>query len=44
MLPLTIPGRATARAAPLIWHANRMLARVPGLNLMATNLDVVGVR
>jgi SAM-dependent methyltransferase len=44
MLPLTIPGRATALAGPLIWHANRMLARVPGLNLLATNLDVVGAR
>lgn len=44
MLPLTIPGRTTALAAPLIWHANRMLAGVPGLNLLATNLHVVAVR
>jgi SAM-dependent methyltransferase len=41
MLPLTLPG-ATARAfAPAIWSANRALARVPALNALATNVELV---
>ena len=41
MLPLTLPGRPAARAAGAIWAANRILGRVPGLNLLATNLELV---
>jgi SAM-dependent methyltransferase len=40
MLPLTLPGRAATAAAPAIWHANRALARVPGLRAIATNVEV----
>jgi ubiquinone/menaquinone biosynthesis C-methylase UbiE len=41
MLPLTITSRLAARAAPAIWTINRALSAVPGLNLIATNVEVV---
>ena len=41
MLPLTLSGRLATRAAGAIWAANRGLARVPGLNFLATNLELV---
>lgn len=41
MLPLTLPGRTATAAAPAIWRANRALSRVPGLNVVATNVDVI---
>jgi 2-polyprenyl-3-methyl-5-hydroxy-6-metoxy-1,4-benzoquinol methylase len=41
MLPLTLEGAVATRAAPAIWMANRALARVPALNLLATNLELV---
>jgi hypothetical protein len=41
MLPLTLDGAVATRAAPVIWTANRALARIPGLNLLATNLELV---
>lgn len=41
MLPLTLPGAAATRLAPAIWGANRALARVPGLNHFATNVELV---
>jgi SAM-dependent methyltransferase len=43
MLPLTLtwPGRRTAR---VLWALNRVLARVPGLNLLATNLELIATR
>jgi ubiquinone/menaquinone biosynthesis C-methylase UbiE len=41
MLPLTIPGRLAATGSGAIWTANRGLARVPGLNLLSTNLELV---
>jgi SAM-dependent methyltransferase len=41
MLPLTLPGRVAGRLAPVIWAANRLLARVPGLNRLATNVELV---
>jgi SAM-dependent methyltransferase len=41
MLPLTLPGRLADRLTPLIWHANRLLARIPGLNRLATNVELV---
>jgi ubiquinone/menaquinone biosynthesis C-methylase UbiE len=44
MLPLTLSGELIARAANVIWAANRLLARVPGLNLAATNLELIAVR
>ena len=44
MLPLTLPGRLAARLAPLIWRLNTALARVPGLNLAATNIEATARR
>jgi SAM-dependent methyltransferase len=41
MLPLTLTGDLAARAAPAIWKANQVLSAVPGLNLLATNLELV---
>lgn len=41
MLPLTLPGRLATRAAPAIYGANRALSRVPGLNALATNVELV---
>jgi SAM-dependent methyltransferase len=41
VLPLTLPGRAATVASPAIWRANRALSRVPGLNAVATNIEVV---
>ena len=44
MLPLTLPGRIAARLAGAIWAANRVLARIPGVNLLATNVELVARR
>jgi 2-polyprenyl-3-methyl-5-hydroxy-6-metoxy-1,4-benzoquinol methylase len=44
MLPLTITGSLATRLAPLIWAANRALARVPVLNLLATNVELIARR
>jgi cyclopropane fatty-acyl-phospholipid synthase-like methyltransferase len=44
MLPLTLPGAAVGRAAGALWALNRLLARVPGLNLLATNVEVIARR
>ena len=44
MLPLTLPGRVAARLAPVIWGLNVVLSRVPGLNLLATNVEAVARR
>lgn len=41
MLPLSITGRTAARAAKRIWQANRALSAVPGLNLVATNVELI---
>jgi SAM-dependent methyltransferase len=42
MLPLSVSsGRAAARLAKPIWRVNRALSRVPILNLLATNLELV---
>ena len=43
MLPLTLEGTAATRAATAIWTANRALARVPALNLLSTNLELVAI-
>ena len=44
MLPLTLTGRVADRLAGVIWTLNRTLTRVPGLNLVATNVETIGVR
>ena len=41
MLPLTLSGATARRLARPIWALNRLLARVPGLNLIATNVELV---
>jgi ubiquinone/menaquinone biosynthesis C-methylase UbiE len=41
MLPLTLTGRIANRVSPLLWTGNRALAAVPGLNRLATNIEVV---
>jgi 2-polyprenyl-3-methyl-5-hydroxy-6-metoxy-1,4-benzoquinol methylase len=41
MLPLTLPGRLATAAAPAIYRTNRALSRVPGLNALATNVELV---
>lgn len=41
MLPLTLSGSVARRAARAIWRANRSLARIPGLNALATNVELV---
>jgi ubiquinone/menaquinone biosynthesis C-methylase UbiE len=41
MLPLTVPGALATRLTPAIWAANRGLARVPGLSVLATNVELV---
>jgi SAM-dependent methyltransferase len=41
MLPLTLQGRAAARLAGTIWTLNRLIARVPVLNRLATNVEYV---
>lgn len=44
MLPLTMSGgRIATRLAEPIWRVNRVLSEVPGLNLIATNLELVAV-
>lgn len=41
LLPLSVSGRAAQRAAKRIWQANRALGRVPGLDVVATNVELV---
>jgi ubiquinone/menaquinone biosynthesis C-methylase UbiE len=41
MLPLSLSHRAVTRAATRVWQLNRALARVPVLNALATNVEVV---
>jgi 2-polyprenyl-3-methyl-5-hydroxy-6-metoxy-1,4-benzoquinol methylase len=44
MLPLTLPGPLPNRFADEIWAANRVLARVPLLNQLATNVELIAER
>jgi SAM-dependent methyltransferase len=44
MLPLGITGRGGVRFGDAIWAANRALARVPGLNQVATNVELIARR
>jgi SAM-dependent methyltransferase len=41
LLPLSLTTAWATRAAGAIWGANRLLSTVPGLNLIATNLELV---
>ncbi|MFL5835229.1 MAG: class I SAM-dependent methyltransferase [Solirubrobacteraceae bacterium] len=41
MLPLTLDGRRFQEHADAIWKTNQALSRVPGLNLLATNVEVI---
>jgi hypothetical protein len=41
MLPLTVGGRVVNAAARPIYAANRLLERIPGLNVFATSLELV---
>lgn len=40
MLPLTVDSSIATRLAPVIWPLNRGLAKIPGLNQLATNVEV----
>ena len=44
MLPLTLAGPVAERLAPLIWRLNGVLERIPGLNVVATNVEAVARR
>lgn len=44
MLPLTVDHPVAARLAGPLWTLNRMLARVPLLNRLATNVEADAVR
>jgi SAM-dependent methyltransferase len=44
MLPLTLTSPLAAHAATPIWVANRALSAVPGLNLLATNIEVIATQ
>src|SRR4051794_412272 len=41
MLPLTLTRPRRPRVHDAVWRANRALARVPGLNLLSTNVELV---
>lgn len=41
MLPLTVQGRLPERLGATVWDANRGLARVPLLNGLATNIELI---
>ena len=41
VLPLSLTAEWANRAAAAIWTANRLLSAIPGLNLIATNLELV---
>jgi ubiquinone/menaquinone biosynthesis C-methylase UbiE len=41
MLPLAVSGPVATRAARPIWLASSLLERIPGLNLVATTLELV---
>ena len=44
MLPLTVDHPAVHRAAKRIWSVNRLVSRVPGVNVLATNVELVATR
>jgi len=45
MLPLSLfTGRIGEILAPAVWALNRALARIPVLNRLATNVELVAVK
>jgi hypothetical protein len=44
MLPLTVDHPLATRLAGAIWTVNRLLSRLPGLNWLATNVELDAVR
>jgi 2-polyprenyl-3-methyl-5-hydroxy-6-metoxy-1,4-benzoquinol methylase len=44
MLPLTVDHPLATRLAGAIWAVNRLLVRIPGLNRLATNVELDAVR
>jgi len=44
MLPLTAGGSFANRLGRRIWALNRALARIPGLRVLATNIEVIAER
>jgi ubiquinone/menaquinone biosynthesis C-methylase UbiE len=44
MLPLTLDHPLASRLAGAIWAVNRLLGRIPGLNRLATNVELDAVR
>jgi ubiquinone/menaquinone biosynthesis C-methylase UbiE len=44
MLPLTLDHPLAARLSTPIWTLNRLLSRVPGLNRLATNVELEAAR
>jgi SAM-dependent methyltransferase len=42
LLPLTLTGSWIARLTPVIWRVNEFLARVPGIRIFATNVELTG--
>lgn len=41
MVPLTLPGAVGERLSGAVWRANDALIRVPGLNRICTNVQVI---
>lgn len=44
VLPLGLTSATAQRVAPALWAANRALSRVPGLNRIATNVELIARR
>ncbi len=44
LLPLTLTGAIAWSLGNVIWAANRVLERIPGLRMFATNVEVVAAR
>jgi SAM-dependent methyltransferase len=44
MVPLTLTGPLAGHLAGPIWMFNRILSRIPALNLIATNVETLAVR
>jgi ubiquinone/menaquinone biosynthesis C-methylase UbiE len=43
MLPLTLNGKVASALAMGIWHTSRAMSRVPGLNLVSTNVEAIAI-
>ncbi|MBJ7353322.1 MAG: class I SAM-dependent methyltransferase [Thermoleophilaceae bacterium] len=44
MLPLTSGGSVVNRISGVFWRVNTLLAKIPVLNLLATNVEVIAVK